>query len=68
MTTITPPRVHHPRASQRLALDPYRVEDMTWTRSEILAARGYAVDGGNPATDAPRPTRHARHRAPCRHG
>jgi hypothetical protein len=41
-TATSSPRTHrpgHPR-SRRLALDPYRVDDMTFTREEILRARG----------------------------
>lgn len=33
-------RATDPRPSRRLALDPYRVEDITWTRTELLRARG----------------------------
>lgn len=33
-------RTHPHPGTRRLALDPYRIEDTTWTREEILRARG----------------------------
>jgi hypothetical protein len=61
MTTATisrPARPHH-RGSQQLALDPYRIDEMTFTREEILRARGQWPS---------RPVRHRRTRssAPAR--
>jgi hypothetical protein len=44
---MTTPRATAPRPVTRrdasFALDPYRVEDCTWTREQILRARGYPV-------------------------
>ena len=64
-TTVTATRthaVHHPRASQRLAIDPYRVEDTAWTRDEIMAARGgFAVPASSARRSRPSTTRR-RHR------
>jgi hypothetical protein len=41
MTTAPSPvaRLRPRRPSRRLALDPYRLDEATWTRDEILAAR-----------------------------
>jgi hypothetical protein len=44
-TTISTPHSSQrtptrPGPSRRFALDPYRIEEMTWTRSELLQARG----------------------------
>lgn len=38
--TTTATAVTRPRGSTRLAIDPYRIEEMTWTRTELLRARG----------------------------
>jgi len=32
--------VAHRPTSRRFAIDPYRIEDIAWTREEILRARG----------------------------
>ena len=53
---MTTTQVHETRrrTSPRLAIDPYRVEDIAWTRDEILAARGYPTTCATATRPRPR--------------